>query len=293
MKTKNYFFLTLLLCATIIISSCSKEGDGGEDKTEEQNVPQNKAETEQKIKGKWELSGLGEIKSLEFMDNGTYIMEVDAASRLFVAGKATNSLNNWDFKKEKIASLSATQSEGATKRRTGTYTVDNDGKTVSLDTIATVVIKNLTEEDFSFSIMFTEDNKIVEISLTTAFSDTSSRTMRIAGTWAMTSWPDFYSPEELAELSRKGFTPQHVRWTFANSGTFMMIDIAMESAVSPDPGIPATYHAYLDTTIGTWYWKNVQSNAVILTNEDGSMEVGVVDTSAIHKSFAGSLFIKK
>src|SRR5690606_4312870 len=165
--------------------------------------------------------------------------------------------------------------------------------TVSLDAVATVTIKNLTGEDFSFSITFAEDNKTVEISLTTASSDTSSRTMRLAGTWTMASWPDFYSPEELAELNSKGFTPQHVRWTFANSGSFMMIDIAMSSDVSSEPGVPATYHASLDTTIGTWYWKNAQSTAIVMSNEDGSMEIGVVDTSATLKSFAGFLFIKK
>lgn len=293
MKTKNYFLLTLLLCTAFTISSCSKEDGGGEDKTEEQHVPQSKAEAEQKIKGKWELSGSGEIKSLEFMDNGIYIMEVDAASTLFVAGKAPRSLNSFDFKREKFASVSVPQSGSSTKKRTGAYTVGNDGKTVSLDTVATVTIKNLTGEDFSFSITFAEDNKTVELSLATASSDTSSRTMRLAGTWAMASWPDFYSSEELAELDSKGFTPQHVQWTITNSGTIMMIDIAMESSVSPDPGVPAIYHASLDTTLATWYWKNAQSNAIIANNEDGSMEIGVLDTSATLKSFAGFLFIKK
>lgn len=294
MKTKNYFFLILLLCTAFSLSSCSKE-DGGDDKIEEPNVPQNKAEAEQKIKGKWELSGSGDIKSIEFMDNSTYIMEVDAASTLFSAVRTNTSLNGFGIKNSKIASISPLQSGSFTKKRTGSYTVGNDGKTVSLDTIATVTIKSLTEESFDFSITFANGDRTVDISLTSAFADTAAHTMRIVGTWGMVSWPADYSPEELSELSNKGFTPQHVRWTFANSGTFMMIGIAMESAVSPDPGVPATYHASLDTTIGTWYWKNAQNNAIVITDayNGDSGDINVVDTTATRKSFAGIEFIKQ
>src|SRR5690606_26541613 len=98
MKTRNYFLLCLLLSAAFFMNSCNK--DGGGDKLEDQNVPQNRTEAEQQISGKWSLSGSGDVKSIEFTSNNTYVLEVSSESDLVQFSSAASQVS--DFSSSKI-----------------------------------------------------------------------------------------------------------------------------------------------------------------------------------------------
>src|SRR5690606_14523352 len=142
-KTRNYFLLCLLLSTTLFMNSCSK--DGGGDKPEDQNVPQNRAEAEQKISGKWSLSGSGDVKSIEFTSNSTYVLEVSTESDLVPFAGINRQVSDFSSLKVKDSKLASGGSIGtlavaSTTRVSGTYTISSDGKTVNLDQIATITI---------------------------------------------------------------------------------------------------------------------------------------------------------
>lgn len=289
MKTRNYFLLCLLLSTTLFMNSCSKDGDG-KDKLEDQNVPQNRAEAEQQISGKWTLSGSGDVKSIEFTSNSTYVLEVSTESDLVpFAGinRQVSDFSSLKVKDSKLASIGpiGTLAVASTTRVSGTYTISSDGKTVNLDQIATITITDLTETNFSFSITFKEDNTTIDVKLAaTAPVDSSSKTTLLARTWVLQAWSSEFDTEELAAIADKGFKPEDQRFTFTTSGTFIATTISIESSTSPtQPGSPAppeTHEAFLETEIGIWQWKDETQTAVVVTTIDGSDEWSISNLTA-------------
>jgi len=300
MKTRNYFLLCLLLSAAFFMNSCSK--DGGEDKLEDQNVPQNRTEAEQQISGKWSLSGSGDVKSIEFTSNNTYVLEVSSESELVpFSSAASQGSNVSSLKINKLASLGpiGTLALPTTQTVTGVYTISADGKTITLDQIATITITDLTETNFSFSITFKEDNTTIDVKLAaTTPMDSSSKTTLLARKWVMTEWSPELGSEETSAAVDAGLEPEDQSFMFTSSGTFIATLISIETSTSPlpegDPGpAPVTHEAFLETEIGIWQWKDETQTAIVVTTEDGSDEWSVSNLTASSVTIDGIAVIAK
>lgn len=277
-KATNYFLIILLVLTAFATTSCS-ESDllGDEDRKEEQQVPASKAEAEEKIEGKWNLSGSGDVQSVEFLADGTYILEVSAGSQLTPSSSKVGGRGLVTRSAAQRANSTAPDGASGTVL-TGTYTVSSDGKTITLDQIATITITSLTEANFSFSITFKEGNKTVEVALQPAPTVASSdRTNLLARTWGYREWPsDLFLDEEVVELTKLGLKLEDLKFTFTKSGTLVMVDAAVWSTSSPQPEpdplnpdpappIPDQYGYELESWVIGWDWVDSQQNAIKLT----------------------------
>lgn len=267
---------TLLMVCSLLFMSCSKElddnGDGGNVGTEEQ-LPANKAETQQKIKGKWNVSASGEVRSIEFLNEENYVLEVNASSSL-VAGNFSAS-SRLVASLDKRGSLKAATSASNTNRVYGKFTISADGKQVVLDGVATITIKKLTSEDFEFSIKFEDQRTLNIVSNAIAVADTTSKTNLLARTWLFgTSWTSSafdFSPSEIAFLTQKGFKAEDNQITFTQHGTFIESMVSLSQAMSNNPqDTTIELSARIETYFGTWRWKNSQQAAIVIKYNDDS-----------------------
>lgn len=280
---KKTWILSLVLFSVLFgFTACSdKDGDGPGDDVQEQELPKDKVEAQNRVSGKWNLSGSGEVRSIEFLSENFYVLEVSADASLSLKANAQPRNGQPIRVGQKIASLVAdnntANSNATTSFTTGTYTISEDGKTITLDQTATITIQKLTDDTFSFSIAFEQDNKTFEIAMTAGTSVApSDKTTLLTKTWELTAWPSFYSPEELAELTNKKFKPQDEKIIFSSSGTVFLSTIAMEASTNTDPAIPDTYTASLVTYAGVWRWKDdQQTTVVVILSEEDPVELPV------------------
>lgn len=267
--------------------SCSKElddnGDGGDVDTEEQ-LPANKAETEQKIKGKWNVSASGEVRSIEFLNDDNYVLEVNASSPLVAGNFSTSSRLVASL--DKRGSLKAETSASGTNRIFGKFTISADGKKIVLDELATIEIEGISAQSFKFTITFIEGNRKQSVTAAVVNPvDSSARTNLLARTWGFTSWDDFgeegYDQQEIAFLTANGFKPQDEGFTFTSTGTLIIrgIDLSTSAIVEGDSTQTVDMSASRSRTYGTWRWKDGQQRAIIVTGDegDGSAEM-VIDS---------------
>lgn len=290
----------ILLCTLFSFTACSdKDGNGPEEDPQEEQLPTNKAEAENKVSGKWNLSGSGEVRSIEFLNENFYVLEVSADASISLKVNSRQRSNQFVPVGQKLASTIAANSNeknnATTNFITGTYTISADGKTITLDQKATITIKKLTDEQFSFSIAFEADNKTFEFAMTagTAVAP-SDKTTLLTKTWELTAWPSFYEPEELAELTKKGFKPQDEKIIFTSSGTVFLSSIAMEASTSSNPNIPDEYTASLVTYAGVWRWKDSKQEAVVvILSEEDPAELAVPNLANGEITISGLRFKAK
>src|SRR5690606_36822825 len=250
----------------------------------------------------WSLSGSGDVKSIESTSNNTYVLEVSSDWELVpFSSAASQGSNVSSLKINKLASLGAigTLTSSTTQTVTGVYTISADGKTITLDEIATITITDFTETNFSFSITFKEDNTTIDVKLAaTTPMDSSSKTTLLARKWVMTEWSSELGSEETAVAVDSGLEPEDQSFMFTSSGTFIATLISIETSTSPlpegDPGpAPVTHEAFLETEIGIWQWKDETQTAIVVTTEDGSDEWSVSNLTASSVTIDGIAVIAK
>lgn len=278
MKAKSYFYLILLFCTTFSLASCSKD-DNGDDNTAQEDTPKNQAEAQEKIQGKWELSGSGDIQSVEFINDNTYILQISANSNLLFANYKKGTIQKSASIRQPQAVVPTAQSTStAPTFVTGAYTISADGKTITLDQVATISIQNLSGNNFSFSITFHDGDKKVEVSLSSTPSiDATSKTSLLAKTWVLQTWPNFYDSALIGLLTQAGYTPKNLlNMTFTPSGTFIDKGLSINTAMDPNGIETTTFSSYQE--IGTWRWKDSQQNTVIITiiDEEAGQSTGEV-----------------
>lgn len=273
-----------MMIFSLVSASCSKDGDDDGDiidPTEEQ-LPINKQDAEAKIKGKWDVSTSGEVRSIEFLEEDTYILEVDASSSLVarkspLSSRAALAPNGGGLKAE-IAGT------GSTERLTGKFTVSADGKTITLDDIVHITITGISEENFSFTITFTDDDREQSISATIAVAvDASAKTNLLARNWGFPAWADFDAPN-VNIFESHGFKPQDQGLLFTTSGTMIMryINFLQSSWVDPETGdiSEVITDLSLESDIYTWKWKDSQQTVITATRGNDTFDITIENLTA-------------
>lgn len=270
MKNETFTkLIALMMVFSCMCISCSKDGDDDDiiDQTEEQ-LPANKEDAEAKIKGKWEVSASGEVRSLEFIEGNTYILEVSASSSLVsrqspLSSRAALARNEGGLKAE-------TTETGSTQRISGKFTISADGQSIMLDNIAQITISGISEESFTFNIKFTEDNRELSVTTTIASAvDASNKTTLLARNWGFPVWADYDLPNREIFESH-GFKPQDQGLTFTASGTMIMryISFLESSIVDPETGQVSEVitDLSLESDIYSWKWKDSQQTVITITS---------------------------
>ncbi len=279
---KFTFFTRLLFIITtfsLISISCSKDGDDDGDITDptEEQLPTNKQDAETKIQGKWDVNASGEIRSVEFLDGDTYVLEVTSSSSLasrkaMLSARATLFSVTGGFKSE-------TGGNSSTQKIYGKFSVSTDGKTITLDDIARITISGISEKSFSFTITFTENNREQSVSaIIVAPVATSQKTQLLVGNWGFSSWM-YYEPADVRVLESKGFKPQDEGFTFTATGTMIMRYINFEQSSSDDPetGLPSEVitNISLDADVYSWEWKDSQQTVVKVSRNGETFEITI------------------
>ncbi|MBD1433894.1 hypothetical protein H8B06_13735 [Sphingobacterium sp. DN00404] len=279
---KFIFFTRLLfIIATfsLLSISCSKDGDDNGDTTDptEEQLPTGKQDAETKIQGKWNVNASGEVRSLEFLDGDTYVLEVASSSSLasrkaILSARAAHAGLNGGFKSE-------TGGNNSTEKISGKFTVSADGKTITLGDIARITISGISENSFSFTITFIESNREQSVSATiVAPVATSQKTQLLVGNWGSSSWM-YYEAADVRVLEGKGFKPQDEGFMFTATGTMIMryINYEQSSSVDPETGLPSEVitNVSLDTDIYSWEWKDSQQTVVKVSRNGDTFEITI------------------
>lgn len=267
----NYSLKTLNAIAICILTlSACKKDNSQNDKEEiidptEETIPANKHEAAAKINGKWSISSTGEVQSIEFLDENTYIMQVLPSSPL-VANKpplyTTHTLlaqNNTNNKAENAVG-------SPYETIIGYYIISEDGKTIKLDNIIDITITGISETSFSFTITYLEDNRKQSFSATLSSPvDASSNTTLISGKWGSDKWASYDLPNK-AVFERHGFKPQDQGLTFTSSGTMIMryISFIETSYTDPETGEPTNTitNLSIESDVYSWKWKDSSQKVI-------------------------------
>lgn len=280
MKNETFTkLIALMMVFSCMCISCSKDGDDDDiiDQTEEQ-LPANKEDAEAKIKGKWEVSASGEVRSLEFIEGNTYILEVSASSSLVsrqspLSSRAALARNGGGLKAE-------TAETSSTERISGQFTVSADGHSIMLDDIAQITISGISEESFTFNIKFTEDNRELSVTTTIASAvDASSKTTLLARNWGFPVWADYDLPNREIFESH-GLKPQDQGMQFTVSGTMIMryINFVESQPVDPETGQPGPSvitDVYLGADVYSWKWKNSEQTVITATRGNEAFDITI------------------
>lgn len=284
MKNETFTkLIALMMVFSFMYISCSKDGDDDDiiDQTEEQ-LPANKQDAEEKIKGKWDVSASGEVRSLEFIEGNTYILEVSASSSLLsrqppLSSRATLAPNGAGLKAE-------TAGAGSTERISGQFTVSADGKSIMLDNLAKITINGISEESFTFTITFTEDDRKQSVTASIAAAvDASSKTTLLTGNWGFAAWAEFDVPN-IDIFQSHGFKPQDQGLQFTASGTMIMryISFLQSSWVDPETGQVSEVitDLSLESDIYSWKWKDSQQTVITATRGNEAFDITIENLTA-------------
>lgn len=271
-------FLLSLASSVLYIGACSKDDDPGQEQTE---LPSNETEARQRISGKWNVAASGEVRSIEFIEDGTYILETSAGLTGLASLKPSGRVASIGRQGATAPVVAQTNGTSGADFTQGGYTISADGKTITLGDLAVITITGLTENSFSFSITFTEGNRTLDITAaaTDAVSDTQKTTL-LAQAWAHTGWPSlsYLRQQEITYLTQAGFRPSDWRYTFTKSGTFIIRSVDLSGILyAPGSDEIETFSAEIYSEFGTWRWRDEQQTSVIITMDGESGEATIDD----------------
>ncbi|MCC2599674.1 hypothetical protein [Sphingobacterium sp. FBM7-1] len=278
MKSRTFIrFMMLMMSISFLALSCSKDNHGDTiiDETEEQ-LPENRQDAETRINGKWQISEGDDVRSIEFLDGNTYVIEVGTS----FAPQARLSLQARSH-----SAIKAQTSGSSSTKLFGSFTISADGKTITLDDIIRITITSISDESFTFTLTYLQGNRQQQLSAQYIASvDSSENTTLLARKWGFSAWADFDQANKKI-FENHGFKPQDQGLQFTSSGTMLMRYLNFQSSTSVDPETGASREIItsvnLESDIYTWRWKDRQQRVIVFTGIDGhSSEINIVELTA-------------
>lgn len=239
----------LLVLGLLLMAACVKDDNGSDQGPE----PPTRQEIEQRIVAKWKVSGIPQIQTVEFADDGTYAITGSLAGLADFNALARASEHGGIRKLQEAPGGS--HSEGP-EYHIGTYAIGTDGRIV-LDDLITIAISKITETAFEFEIklpgMTTPLKGKGEIELPVTDSERTD--------WLTKKWIYNNSDE-----SWQGATIQ-----FTKYGTMLLsrIETSESQATNPGGGTGGTEVTKERVNyLGEWSWTGQSEVAINVTIPD-------------------------
>jgi len=274
-KMKNRTFIrlmALMMIFSFVSVSCSKDGDDDIIDLTEEQLPANKQDAEAKIKGKWNISASGDVRSIEFIDGNAYILEVNASFASPEARLSSRASNERGLRAE-------TTEASSTANLYGKFTVSADGQSIMLDDMAQITISGISEKSFTFTISFTDNDREQSVTATIATAvDASNKTTLLARNWGFSAWAEFDADNKVF-FESKGFKPQDQGLQFTASGTMILryISFLQSSTIDPETGQinEVITDLSLESDIYSWKWKDSQQTVITASRNGDSFDITI------------------
>jgi len=270
-KEKLLRMVIISLITTLLVLSCGKNDDDEKEATE----------TIEKISAKWDVPQPAEYLSLEFTEDGDYIIILP--SNQTKSRKITSAGNS--FLKHPVSKDVSLRSLEAASIVVGTYKV-NEAK-IELANYGTLDIINLTENEFSFKLTLkgsssTQDYYTTKAATTIA---NSSRTKLLCKNWNIESveWePRDYDGDGYIDNDDEGTDLIGTTVFFSKYGTYLVI-------YPPQYYIEEGEDPFM---LAYWKWKDSNENVLLYSDsnnewgEDNGGEVDVVSLTENEMTFS-------